>query len=107
MDGSSDFQYFVDKQGNAHSAGYVFDQTCIQSGGNDSKNKKAANNLAVPGGLFYNNKKTIMTNISHEKGVINSFIFDKLFTCSCDDDKKSNKSTRKNSKTANKKTRRV
>lgn len=107
MDGSSDFQYFVDKQGNAHSAGYIFDQKCIQGGGSGTKNKKTINNLAVPGGLFYNNKKTIMSNVSNEKGIINSFIFDKLFACSCDEDKKTNKSTRKNSKAINKKTRRV
>ena len=107
MDENSDFQYFVDKQGNAHSAGYVFDQTCIQSGGNDTKNKNFLKNLAIPGGLFYNNKKTLMSNASHEKGLINSFIFDKLFTCSCYDDNKTHKSTRKNRISNNKKTRRV
>ena len=106
MEAYSNFQYYTDNNDNSHSAGYMFNEKCMQSGG--GKKYDAMKNLAVPGGLFFDEKKSVLKNKSVEKGLINSFNFDKLFNCTClDENKSSKKNTKKNNMKSNKrKTRR-
>jgi hypothetical protein len=102
MEVVNDFKYYTDKQGNAHSAGYLFNEQCMkentQSGGGKS--------LAIPGGLFWGSEIHPPKHKCEKKGLINEILFDKLFSCGCVEEK-SGKHTRKRKMSSKKKTRRV
>lgn len=107
MESYSDFQYYNDKNGNSHGAGYLFNENCIQNGGRKNNIPSAPfKNLAIPGGLFYKENKSVLKNKSQDKGLINSFIFDKLFSCGVVEEN-TGKHTRKRKISSKKKTRRV
>ena len=103
MEVVNNFKYYTDKQGNAHSAGYLFNEQCMkkdpQNGGGKS--------LAIPGGLFWGSEVHPPKHKYENKGLINEMIFDKLFSLGCIEEK-SGKNTRKRRMSSNKKkTRRV
>lgn len=103
MEVADDFKYYTDKQGNAHSAGYIFNEQCIKGDGQSGGGKS----LAIPGGLFWGSEIHPPKHKSEKKGIINEMIFDKLFSCGCVEEK-SGKNTRKRKQSSNKKkTRRV
>ncbi len=102
MDINQDFAYFKDTNGNAHSAGYVFNQNCIknnQSGGGYMKD------LVIPASLFSNYRKNTIHKPYIYEGVVNSDLFDKLFENVCLHESK--KKTRRNKLKKNKKTRKL
>lgn len=102
MDINQDFAYFKDTNGNAHSAGYVFNQNCIknnQSGGGYMKD------LVIPVSLFSNYRKNTIHKPYIYEGVVNSDLFDKLFENVCLHESK--KKTRRNKLKKNKKTRKL
>ena len=102
MDINQDFAYFKDINGNAHSAGYLFNKNCInnnQSGGGSMKD------LVIPASLFSNYRKNTISKPYIYEGVINSDLFESLYNNVCLHESK--KKTRRNKLKKNKKTRKL
>ena len=102
MEVADDFKYYTDKQGNTHSAGYLFNEQCIKGDGQSGGGKS----LAIPGGLFWNKGAYPPKHKMENKGLVNEILFDKLFSCGCVEEK-TGKQTRKRKMSSKKKTRRV
>ena len=91
-----DFKYYTDKNGDAHSAGYLFNDQCIaKNGGQKGGGGFGLKDLAVPGGLFFGMESNAPKHKVEKKDVIDESLFDKLFGCGCVEEKKSKKITRK------------
>ena len=103
MEVVDDFKYYTDNQGNAHSAGYIFNEQCIKGPGQSGGGKS----LAIPGGLFWNKGAHPPKHKSEQKGLINDMIFDKLFSCGCVEEKSGKQTRKKKISHKHKKTRRL
>ncbi len=103
MEVANDFKYYTDNQGNAHSAGYMFNEQCIQGKGQSGGGKS----LAIPGGLFWSKGVHPPKHKSEQKGLINDMMFDKLFSCGCVEEKSGKQTRKKKNINKNKKTRRM
>ena len=91
-----DFKYYTDKNGDAHSAGYLFNDQCIsKNGGQKGGGGFGIKDLAVPGGLFFGMESNAPKHKVEKKDVIDESLFDKLFGCGCVEEKKGKKFTRK------------